>query len=119
MRKIAAGKATLSRQDLEGLIAELVVDSDRRSQGLSKRFEGLLEMLLSSVAAQKLDLKVAMDLLVQIGHLHRGEAEEVRRNLALLAHVHRVEPPLVRVVAAGPTQVNVAPPLRLGGRGRR
>lgn len=89
-------------QRLSALLLEHIGDTDRRTRGLAQRFDTLLEMLF---AGGDVDARATVELIAELGRLHREELAEVRRCIELMVKITRPTPPSVRVVGA---QVNMA-----------
>jgi len=96
---------------LEGLLAGIAVESDRRASDLGAHFDALVQLLLE--APEKVSPEGTMKLINSFARLHRHQQGEARRTAELLAKILRPASPTVKVTASN-AQVNLAA-VDLGG----
>lgn len=100
----ARGELELPQGALESLLADMVLDADRRARELGEHYDGLVHVLLT--APDGLSPQALLQALSTFGNHHRAQCREARKTLELLARIIRPGSPRVRIAAVG--QVNVA-----------
>jgi hypothetical protein len=120
LQRVADGQEPLRLDDLQGLLADHILQADVHVRGLGEQLAALLEMLLGAQARGPADPGAILDLVGRLEAIYQGRNAQLRRTVELLHAISKPTFPAVKVIAAEVGQVNVAAQqvasVSLGGR---
>lgn len=122
----AEGREEVHLQDLQALLCDHVMATDKSAKKFGQNCEQLVQMLLEAGTKNEIDPNALLDMTTKLNKLFLGRSAELRRTVELLHRITQPALPSVKIIAGrndqvnvGFQQVNTKNPMNLGDRNQK